>query len=76
MFANIMLVFIGLGMAFGVIAFKFYQDIAYGNTDRITHTLILAVVMFFLGSNVAGIVVGIGAFLCYTSPRRVARPTL
>jgi hypothetical protein len=74
MFANILVVIIGLGMAFEVIAFKFYQDIAYGNHERIVHTFVLAAVMFFLGSNIAGIVVGIGAFLCYSSPRRVAKP--
>jgi hypothetical protein len=75
MFAGIIAVIIGMGVLFGAIAFKFHQDIASGNPDRITHTLILAAVMFFLGSNVAGIVVGIGAFLCYTSPKRVTRPT-
>lgn len=73
MFAGIIVVIIGIGMLFGVLTYKFQQDIAAGNSSRIIHTLILAAVMFFLGSNVAGIVVGIGAFLCYMSPRRMAQ---
>ncbi|WP_415282241.1 zinc ribbon domain-containing protein [Candidatus Nitrososphaera sp. FF02] len=73
MFAGIIVAVIGIGMMFGVVTYKFYQDIRAGNHNRITHTLILAAVMFFLGSNIAGIIVGIGAFLCYTSPRRMTQ---
>lgn len=76
MFAGVVAIIIGMGVLFGAIAFKFHQDIAGGNYDRIVHTFVLAAVMFFLGSNIAGIVVGIGAFLCYNSPRRMAKPTL
>ncbi len=73
MFAGVVAVIIGMGVLFGAIAFKFHQDIEAGNYERIVHTMILAAVMFFLGSNIAGIVVGIGAFLCYNSPRRMAQ---
>lgn len=76
MFAGVIAVIIGIGVLFGAIAFKFHQDIAGGNHERIVHAMILAAVMFFLGSNIAGIAIGVGAFLCYSSPRRVARPTL
>lgn len=75
MFVGVVAVIIGMGVLFGAIAFKFHQDIAAGNHERIVHAMILAAVMFFVGSNVAGIVVGIGAFLCYTSPKRLAKPT-
>lgn len=70
MTAGILAVVIGMGMLFGAIAIK--NDIAAGRRERTVHAMILAAVMFFLGSNVAGIVVGIGAFLCYSSPRKMA----
>lgn len=70
MFVGVLAIVIGIGVLLGAIAFKFHQDIAAGNWDRIVHTFVLAAVMFFLGSNIAGIIVGIGAFLCYTSPKR------
>jgi predicted nucleic acid-binding Zn ribbon protein len=72
MLAGILAVIFGMGALFAAITFKFHNDIARGNKERIVHTLILAIVMFFLGSNIAGIVVGIGAFLCYNSPRKMA----
>jgi dihydrodipicolinate synthase/N-acetylneuraminate lyase len=72
MAVGILAVIIGMGVLFGAIAVKFHNDIAAGRHERIVHAMILAAVMFFLGSNIAGIVVGIGAFLCYSSPRKMA----
>jgi hypothetical protein len=57
-----------IGIIFGVIALRFQKDIAAGRSERIVHAIILGVAMFVLGSNVAGALVGIGAFLCYISP--------
>ena len=62
--AGVIAVIIGMGVAFGFVAFKFHNDIAAGRRERMVHTMILATVRFFLCSNIAGIVVRIGAFLC------------
>lgn len=69
---GVIAVIIGMGVGFGLVAFMFHNDIAAGRRERMVHAMILAAVMFFLGSNIAGIVVGIGAFLCYSSPRKMA----
>ena len=61
--------FVILGFVFAVIAALFYRDIANGNDGRIIHTIILGVLMFFLASNVAGALVGIGAYLCHVNRR-------
>lgn len=73
LFAGVISSFVILGFVFGVVAALFSRDIAAGSSKRIVHAIILAAVMFVLGSNVAGILVGIGAFLCYTSPRNRRR---
>lgn len=62
--AGVIAVIICMGVLFGVVAFKFHNDIAAGRRERIVHAMILAAVMFFLGSNIAGIIVGIGARFC------------
>lgn len=69
---SVIAVIIGMGVVFGLVVFKFHNDIAAGRRERIVRAMILAAVMFFLCSNIAGIVVGIGAFLCYSSPRKMA----
>ena len=56
------------GIIFGILALRFHKEIVAGRSKRIVHTIILGVAMFVLGSNVAGALVGIGAFLCYISP--------
>ena len=61
--------FVILGFVFAVIAALFYRDIANGNDGRIIHTVILGVLMFFLASNIAGALVGIGAYLCHVNRR-------
>ncbi len=68
MFYGMIAVFIAIGIIFGILALKFHKDIVAGESKRIVHTIILGVIMFVLGSNVAGALVGIGAFLCYLSP--------
>ena len=65
---GVFIVAIVLGIIFGIIALRFHKDIVAEKSERIVHTIILGVVMFVLGSNVAGALVGIGAFLCYISP--------
>ena len=59
-----------LGFVFAVIAGIFYRDISNGNEGRIIHTIILGVLMFVLTSNIAGALVGIGAYLCHVNRRR------
>lgn len=67
-FLGAFIVAIVLGVIFGIIALRFHKDIVAGRSDRIVHTIILGIVMFVLGSNVSGALVGFGAFLCYISP--------
>jgi hypothetical protein len=62
MFVGILAVIFGMGALFAAITLKFHNDIARGNKERIIHTIILAIAMFFLGSNVAGIVSASGHF--------------
>jgi hypothetical protein len=69
-FTGVVSSFVILGFVFGVVAAFFYRDVAAGNNRRVVHTIVLAALMFVLGSNVAGILIGVGAFLCYMSPRR------
>lgn len=59
--------FIVLGFVFGIISAIFYKDIVRGKDSRIIHSLILGMVMFIAGSSIAGIFVGIGAYLCYSA---------
>jgi hypothetical protein len=63
-----------LGFVFAIVAAIFYGNIAGGNDGRIIHTIVLGVLMFFLSSNIAGALVGIGAYLCHVNKcRREAR---
>lgn len=67
-FLGAFIVAIVFGVIFGIIAWRFHKEIIAGRSERIVHTIILGVAMFVLGSNIAGALVVIGAFLCYISP--------
>jgi hypothetical protein len=45
--------FIVASFAFEIISALFYRDIVQGNKNRITHELVLGILMFALGSNLA-----------------------
>ncbi len=62
--------FIILGFVFAVVALYFYREIAAGKSSRIMHAIILGVLMLFLSSNVGGLLVLLGAILCYTSKKQ------
>ena len=65
--------FIILGFALGIISALFYKDIMNGNSKRITHALVLGIVIFFLGSNVGGLLIAVGAYLCQSSSTKRLR---
>ncbi|AIC17044.1 hypothetical protein [Nitrososphaera viennensis] len=68
--AGFLAIFFGIvvvGAAMGILAFKFRSDIIAGKGERTVHTIILGAVMFFPGSNIAGALVAIGGYLCYSS---------
>jgi len=67
-FLGAFIVAIVFGVIFGITAWRFHKEIIAGRSERIVHTIILGVAMFVLGSNIAGALVGVGAFLCYVSP--------
>lgn len=67
-FLGAFIAIVAIGIILGIIALRFHKDIVAGRIERIVHTIILGIVMFVLGANVAGALVGIGAFLCYISP--------
>lgn len=68
LFLGVFIGVIAIGVVFALLAFKFHNDIAAGKKDRTIHAIILGVIMFVGGSNIAGALVGIGAYLCHTSP--------
>lgn len=68
LFLGVFIGVIAIGVVFALLAFKCHNDIAAGKKDRTIHAIILGVIMFVGGSNIAGALVGIGAYLCHTSP--------
>lgn len=68
--AYIFAAFVVLGLAFGLVSALFYRDIVRGNTSRITHEPTLGIVTFVAGSNIAGVLVAIGAYLCHSSTQK------
>ena len=62
--------FVVLGFAFGLVSALFYRNIVRGNTSRITHELVLGIVTVVAGSNIAGILIAIGAYLCHSSTQK------
>lgn len=70
-FTYVLAGFIIMGFVFGVVSALFYRGIIRGETRRITHELILGIVMFSVGSSLAGALIAIGAYMCRNSqPKR------